>query len=504
MDDTRILLLYGVIALISLSLLRKTFFGPKHSIPAVGSTGLVSSYAAAFHYLRHATSVVQQGYEEHRDGVFRVPRPFRWDFIANGSKRGAEIASAPEHILSFYEGNDDGIQARYTMGCSVIENPYHAHTVRTSLTRNLGRCFPEVRDEIICAFDDVLALPDTEWKKMQVLPNMMQVVARTSNRLFVGLPLCRVQEFLQLNIDFTISVVMRGMAISLIPGFLKPVLAPLLSTQKRSLRHAMRFLGPMIEERLAQERELGPDWPGKPNDLISWLLEVAEGEGRTAPEVAMRILATNMAAIHTSSMALTHALYDLTTYPEHMLPMREEVARVVKEDGWTKAALNNMHKIDSFIRESQRLNGNGPVAMVRKVVHPDGFTFSDGTFIPFGSFVYVSGRPVHHDPVFYDHPDVFDGFRFSKMREEKAQAPDSPIFSRHMVSTGMDHLVFGHGRHACPGRFFAATELKAMLAHVLLNYDVKAETEGVRPLDDDFGMMSMPNPRANIMIRKRQ
>ncbi|KAJ7261228.1 hypothetical protein C8J57DRAFT_1337415 [Mycena rebaudengoi] len=88
------------------------------------------------------------------------------------------------------------------------------------------------------------------------------------------------------------------------------------------------FLGPLLNDRLAKEEELGRDWEGKPNDLVSWLLEKAEGSKRTAPAPAMRILATNMAAIHTSStMALTQALYDLTTYPEHILPIQEEAER---------------------------------------------------------------------------------------------------------------------------------------------------------------------------------
>ena len=37
--------------------------------------------------------------------------------------------------------------------------------------------------------------------------------------------------------------------------------------------------------------------------------------------------------------------------------MREEAERVVEREGWTKAALGSMHKIDSFLRESQRLRG---------------------------------------------------------------------------------------------------------------------------------------------------
>jgi hypothetical protein len=38
------------------------------------------------------------------------------------------------------------------------------------------------------------------------------------------------------------------------------------------------------------------------NDLISWLLEIAEGEERTPLALTLRVLSTNMAAIHTSSM----------------------------------------------------------------------------------------------------------------------------------------------------------------------------------------------------------
>jgi hypothetical protein len=38
------------------------------------------------------------------------------------------------------------------------------------------------------------------------------------------------------------------------------------------------------------------------NDLISWFLEIAEGEERTPLALTLRVLSTNMAAIHTSSM----------------------------------------------------------------------------------------------------------------------------------------------------------------------------------------------------------
>lgn len=43
-----------------------------------------------------------------------------------------------------------------------------------------------------------------------------------------------------------------------------------------------------------------------------------------------------------------------------------------------------------------------------------------------------------------------------------------------------------------------------MLAHVVLNYDVKMENEGVRPADNKFGAEVVPNPTAQVMFRRRK
>jgi hypothetical protein len=48
----------------------------------------------------------------------------------------------------------------------------------------------------------------------------------------------------------------------------------------------------------------------------------------------------------------------LTTFfsPEYLQPLREEVESIVKEQGWTKASLINMRKLDSFLHEALRLS----------------------------------------------------------------------------------------------------------------------------------------------------
>ena len=42
-----------------------------------------------------------------------------------------------------------------------------------------------------------------------------------------------------------------------------------------------------------------------------------------------------------------------------------------------------------------------------------------------------------------------------------------------------------------------------MLAHVLLNYDIKMANDGGQPSELWFGITSMPDPAAELMFRKR-
>lgn len=55
-----------------------------------------------------------------------------------------------------------------------------------------------------------------------------------------------------------------------------------------------------------------------------------------------------------------------------------------------------------------------------------------------------------------------------------------------------------------PGRFFAANELKAMLAYILVNYDFKLPEDGRRPENLYIGEVVLPNPEGEIMFKRRQ
>jgi len=261
------------------------------------------------------------------------------------------------------------------------------------------------------------------------------------------------------------------------------------------IRRGSKHVVPVIEDRQRYIGEYGKNWDGKPKDMLSWLMDEASPAEMSARNLTLRMMSINFVAIHTSSMAFTHALYHLAAMPHYIQPMREEVEAVVNKEGWTKSALSKFHKIDSFLKEAQRLNV-GSSNMTRIALKD--FTFTDGTFIPKGTNVSIAAE-MHRDENNYANPEIFDGFRFADMG---LSAGDSGKYQ--MVATSPDHLVFGHGRHACPGRFFAANELKMMMAHLVLTYDVKLENEGVRPPNLWFTSVCVPGEKVEVLFRKRK
>ena len=101
------------------------------------------------------------------------------------------------------------------------------------------------------------------------------------------------------------------------------------------------------------------------------------------------------------------------------------------------------------------------------------------------------------DPELYQNPDQWDGYRFFKLRSQEGMESGAQL-----VSTSPDHLAFGHGQHACPGRFFAANEIKIALSHMLLKYDWKlAPGTNVAPIMN--GIAAIANPTTKLLFRRR-
>lgn len=130
------------------------------------------------------------------------------------------------------------------------------------------------------------------------------------------------------------------------------------------------------------------------------------------------------------------------------------------------------------------------------------YTFANGEKVPAGTMLAAAASSAHTDPSTYERPLEFDGFRFLKMRE-RAKLDGKLNEKFDMVSTSAHFLAFSHGRHACPGRFFATVEIKMMLAYMVVSYDMKL-ADGVRPPDVVLMNTPLANPSAEVLFRQRR
>ncbi|CAL5871344.1 uncharacterized protein PFLUO_LOCUS5594 [Penicillium psychrofluorescens] len=225
---------------------------------------------------------------------------------------------------------------------------------------------------------------------------------------------------------------------------------------------------------------------------MEWMEESAKGRPYD-PTVAQ--LMFSVAAIHTTSDMLTQALYDLCGREELIQEMREEVISVVSAEGWKKTALYKLQLMDSMLKESQRLKPISITSMRR--LASDNIQLSDGTKILKDSYLLVANERMWNSE-FYENPDTFDAHRFLNLRKVPGHET-----SAQLVSPSPEHMAFGLGKHACPGRFFAANEAKIALCHILLKYDLKAAA-GPAPQIRRYGLSMNADPLAQVMIRRRK
>ncbi|KAF8665622.1 hypothetical protein AX16_000077 [Volvariella volvacea WC 439] len=438
-------------------------------------------------------NMIEEGYRKFKGRPYRIPTLMKWLVLVGEPASMEHLRKAPDSELSFAIPANEILLLEYTIGREMIESHFHADAVRSGMNRNISTRFADVQDEIVAAFSDLVPCKEGQWVPVSVYQTMMKIICRSSNRLFVDLPMCRDEEYLKLNEKFTLDVVKNSAIILLFPSPLRKLAARYLTNAESNIQRGMRLLGPLIESQLQEFKETGGD--SSPNNLITWLLQVAPEERRTVREMTLRILIMNFAAIHTTTMGFTHLLYDLAAFPEYVEPLREEAERVIKQHGWTRAAMSELSKIDSFVKECFRMRA-GSVALERKAMKD--IKFPDRTVIPTGTYVGAPAFSIHHEEKYYPDPWVFDAFRFSKLREQEG----SP--TNHLaVGLPIEWLVFGSGKHACPGRFFAVNEVKCLLVHVLLHYDIKFLDGHGRPKDQPFGTTTMPNQSAKILFRER-
>lgn len=461
-------------------------------------------------YVKATRQLHYAGYQRYiqNDLPYRVQTSAGGQRIILPFKYLTEIKNASQSFVSLPDEMEELLLMKYTGVPQRTDSG--TKVVRVDLTRSLGNFVEAMNEECLYGFERYMPV-SPDWTIVKPYHVFAKIVALISGRVLVGKDLCRNEDWIRLSMEFSTHAF--GAARKLRSGnkwpwsmqlasFTEPAVAGIWARRKE----AEELLKPICEERLRRRDD--PSWK-RPNDGIQWLLDSHAVSGESVDEVVKSQLRLTMAAIHNTTMSVTNDLFDLLEHPDYHDTLRTEVEQVLAEEGgWTKQALTKMRKMDSFMKESQRMNPSTPITCKRKVMRD--FPLHDGLVLPAGSHIAFTSDAVNRDPQIYTNPDEFDGFRFYRLRTAKAATDDSSASlsaneTKHQfVTATTEYQNWGAGGHACPGRFFASNEIKLMLAYVLQNYEVRWTTGDSRPESSVIDWNILPDREKEVEFRLRQ
>ncbi|KAI9707108.1 MAG: hypothetical protein M1836_000068 [Candelina mexicana] len=399
----------------------------------------------------------------------------------------------------------------------------HREVIVRYLNKKLASLIPAMSHELAACFEQYWGVDTQNWKDIVVFDDMMKVVARASNRVF-NKEVCRNETFFYHDVRVAQYIAINAFLIRAAPPLIRSAFARLLRIPLKYHHYrCSQYLLPIVKQRLAdigRKRQDENFVYEEPNEFLSWI--VSDAYARKDPldldptMITYRMLVMNFAAIYPSSITITNVLLNLfSSAPDKgfVEGIREEATRILAEGNgmFTKAGLDKMVRTDSAIRESMRLSSLTSKALDRTIVAKEGLTMEDGVFLPQGTKVGTALYSIHRDESFYTNANEYDAFRFSRPLEEAKQdlsvieaAPALGEMPQNapLTLTSDIFLEFGHGRHACPGRFFASVQLKLLIASLVLDYDVKPLA--TRPENTWVADYGFPPHKATLQVRRRK
>ncbi|KAE9569318.1 Cytochrome P450 monooxygenase [Colletotrichum fructicola] len=368
--------------------------------------------------------------------------------------------------------------------------------IKKSITKLLNQITEPLSSEAKFAVDLRFGT-STEWREFNIKADVLDIISHLSSRVFLGDEVCRNEAWLEVTKSYTVNAFIGAETMRIYPSWLRPLaqwFVPQCKVLRQQVADSRRIIEPVLQKRRdlrAQARANGEPIP-RFNDGLDWFEEESRGAKYDAAGAQLGLSAV---AIHTTTDLLVETMLRIAEHPELFNAIRKEIVEVLSAEGWKKTALFNMKLTDSVLKEAQRLKPVTSAIMSRVATRP--VTLPNGLQLQTGERCVADlGRMI--DPTVYENPDQFDGYRFVRMRGTPGLDAQA-----HLVSTSPEHIGFGHGKHACPGRFFAGNELKIALAHIIMKYDWQL-TPGYKHRWEEYGFGWSSDGMAKLLMRRRE
>ncbi|KXH25882.1 hypothetical protein CNYM01_11434 [Colletotrichum nymphaeae SA-01] len=426
-------------------------------------------------------------------------KPFGIDTM-DGVKVVLPLASVDElkshPALSFKASIDNDALVNYT-GIGGVD-AWGVHQILAKMNPSLGAYVPVFHAMIQEHLPKFLGSP-TDWTPVKPYQHFFELVAILSARIMHSDEAARNPAWTNLSMSFVHTAIEYGSALKQWPPFLRPFVAYFLPERLEKEKQWAKGRE-IVAKSMARKSALGGAPLENPPTMLDHLSsgEHADKAGDLDLQLLLQMTLA-VASIHTTSSSMVQVLYDLAACPEYTEELRQEVVDVLESSGgiFTKQSLAEMKKLDSWMKESLRMNAPDLTTFQRMATKP--VTLKDGTYIPAGTKMELPTSAINFDASIYPDPHKFDGMRSYRQRQE-----DGMAHKHSFVSVTRTELGWGFGRHACPGRFLSDVEIKLMFAEFLLNYEIKNLDGQPRSKNVEFGVNVLPDPEHQVLIRARK
>ncbi|KAF5277799.1 hypothetical protein FQR65_LT03779 [Abscondita terminalis] len=187
------------------------------------------------------------------------------------------------------------------------------------------------------------------------------------------------------------------------------------------------------------------------------LTSTVDGVYLTNEEIRDEVNTFLFAGHDTTTSALSFTVYTLSKYPEIQDKVFQEISDVLGNGEASQFTYENLQKLkylEQVIKEVLRFYP--PVPMFSRIVTED-VTY-DGKIIPKGVVLLIFAYHLHHNPEFFDYPEVFDPERFNTENLKNIS-----LYS---------YVPFSAGSRNCIGQRFAMLEIKTTVSKILQKFKI--------------------------------
>ncbi|KAI1078406.1 cytochrome P450 ClCP1 [Whalleya microplaca] len=235
----------------------------------------------------------------------------------------------------------------------------------------------------------------------------------------------------------------------------------------------------LVREKIMQRMELGVERP----DFIEGLIKKKDLDmSRMASNAGTLIVAGS----ETTATLLCGAVFLLTTHPENLQRLVEEVRTSFNSDEEiTLTSVSKLTYMLACLNEALRRYPPVPAGLPRVV--PKGGAYILDKFVPEGTAVAVWQHAVNHDPHFWTEPQTFAPERFMGDPKFKGDRLDAM-------------QPFSVGPRNCIGRNLAYAEMRLILAKIIYNFDMTIREDSRDWLKNQKAYNLWNKPALNIFM----